>query len=183
MISGRLAKRYARALMALGQDQGIYERLGKELAELSGLADSSADLRTVIRAPIVKPKTREGILVAICKAMDCHEMTTRFVKFLNFKGRIAYLSDISMAYQELTDEVQGRVRAEVTSATPLSDKAEARIKETLGKLTGKEVVMKVDVDEDLIGGMVTRVAGKLFDGSVRAQLKAVEERLKSKAAD
>ena len=61
----------------------------------------------------------------------------------------------------------------------LSDESEKRIKEALESITGKEVIMEVGVDEELIGGVTTKVAGQLFDGSVSTQLKLIEDSLRS----
>lgn len=165
--------------MEIGREMGIYELLGGELLRIARLVEEDNDFRLVIEAPIVGKDVRERVLAAICEAAGFHEMTLRFLKLLNAKGRLPQLRGIAATYQELMDEAQGRVRAGIISAAPLSADAEARIKAALMKITGKEILMTVDVDEGLIGGIITRVAGKLFDGSVKTQLRAVEENLKS----
>ena len=43
--------------------------------------------------------------------------------------------------------------------------------------TGKNVELTVDVDEALIGGLRTEIGGRLFDGSVKTQLKRIEDTL------
>jgi F-type H+-transporting ATPase subunit delta len=179
VIKGSLAKRYARALMEIGQEKGIYERLGKELFELEEQAKADASLRLVLSAPIVGKDQREKIVVEISRLLGFHEVMLQFLKLLNLKGRLPYLGAIAEAYRDLADEAEGRVRASVTVAAPVSGEGEARIKDALIKLTGKQVIMDVNVDQDLIGGVVARVAGKLLDGSVRTQLRAMEERLKT----
>lgn len=179
MIGGRIAKRYARALMVIGQEKGIYERLGQELDQIAALARDDDNFRVVLKTPIVAKDAKERVIVKICEALGHHELTIRFLKLLNAKGRLTYLEQIAKSFKELTDEAEGRVRASVASARELSPEARDRIKDVLEKLTGKEVIMAVQEDESLIGGVVTKVAGKLLDGSVRTQLKAVGEKLKS----
>jgi F-type H+-transporting ATPase subunit delta len=49
----------------------------------------------------------------------------------------------------------------------------------LSKLTGKEVVMTVEVNPELIGGVVTRVSGLLLDGSIKTQLRQIRRELAS----
>lgn len=179
MIRGSLARRYARALMAIGQEQGISGRLGEELNRFAGLAEAEETLRLMIRTPVVTKDVRARVIEEIGKALDFHPTMIRFLKLLSQKGRLPYLGGVAQAFQELADEAAGRTRAEVISAAPLSAAAEERLRSVLAGLTGKEVIMKVDVDEGIIAGLVTRVEGKLFDGSLRTQLKAVEERLRA----
>lgn len=178
MVKGSLAKRYARALMAIGQDQGVYERLGEELAEFTNMIDQTRDLRLVLQTPTFSREARDAVITKICAAQGAHEITVHFLKLLNEKHRLAYVAKISSAFRDLADEAEGRVRAEVTSAAALSSKSENQLRETLAQLTGKSVLMDQKVDPDLIGGIVTRVAGLLLDGSLRTQLKTMEDKLK-----
>jgi F-type H+-transporting ATPase subunit delta len=165
--------------MAIGQEMNVYELLGSELKQIASLLDEEEDFRLIVEAPVVGKEVREKIIEAICQTAGFHDITLRFLKLLNAKGRLPHLKNIAGAYEELLDEAQGRVRASVTSASPLSSDAEARVLDALKKITGKDVVMTVDVDDSLIGGVVTRVMGKLFDGSVRTQLQTIEERFKA----
>jgi F-type H+-transporting ATPase subunit delta len=179
VIRGSLARRYARALMAIGQERDIYERLGRELQQMADLAAAEPQFRSIILVPIIGKDVREKILDAICKELEFHQVTINFMKLLNTKGRLAILEQIAVAFEELTDVVLGRVRADVKSATELSDESSKRIKEALESITGKEVIMEVGVDEELIGGIVTKVSGQLFDGSVKTQLESIEDSLRS----
>ena len=67
--------------------------------------------------------------------------------------------------------------AEVTSAAPLAPDFKARLKAELQKLVGKQVTLVEKQDPALIGGVVTRIGDKVFDGSVRHRLRQLEERL------
>ena len=67
------------------------------------------------------------------------------------------------------------VRPTLTSAMPLDDRQVEEIKEALAKSTGKKVVLTVEVDPSLIGGVVTKIGDKVFDGSVKTQLTRIED--------
>jgi len=182
VIKGSLAKRYARALMAIGQEQKLYERLGNELAQMAALEAENEDFRLAVTAPIYPKDVREKLIDGVGRALGLHELMVRFLKFLNQKGRLAYLGKISSAYQDLMDEALGRVRAKVTTAVMLRPDNASLLLLALTEITGKMVIMDVDVDPEIIGGVVTRVAGKLLDGSVRTQLSLMEDKLKTTGA-
>jgi len=78
----------------------------------------------------------------------------------------------------MADELKGVVKASIVSATELSSDAVNKIKEALSKKTGKTIVLNVDQDPDLIGGVVTKIGDLVLDGSVRTQLMNMSETLK-----
>ena len=73
--------------------------------------------------------------------------------------------------------MSGTLRARVVSAEALSDEQQQAIGASLEKQTGKQVALTVSVDPALIGGVQTEIGGRLFDGSVKTQLKRIEESL------
>jgi F-type H+-transporting ATPase subunit delta len=75
----------------------------------------------------------------------------------------------------LTDRKENRLRADVTSATPLADDVVARLKAALQRSTGKMIVVTKTEDPSIIGGIVTRVGDLLYDGSLKTRLKRMKE--------
>jgi F-type H+-transporting ATPase subunit delta len=69
------------------------------------------------------------------------------------------------------------VTAQVTTARPLTSDAQEALRAKLGELTGSTVRLKFEVDQDLIGGVVTRIGSTLYDGSVRGQLQQIKQRM------
>jgi F-type H+-transporting ATPase subunit delta len=77
----------------------------------------------------------------------------------------------------MLDERLGRQKVSVTSAYPLNDAEKAELEKLFSSITGKKAVLDVSVDKSLIGGIVARVGGTVYDGCVRNQL----EKMKVKA--
>jgi F-type H+-transporting ATPase subunit delta len=69
------------------------------------------------------------------------------------------------------------VRAHVTSAQPLGAAELERVRQSLAKRTGKQVILEASVDPALIGGLVARVGDLVLDGSVRTQLGTLRDKL------
>ncbi len=177
MIKGSLARRYARALMAIGKDSGKYEEIGSELSEFSNLVYSDKQLKGVLTGPQFHHDIKEKIVIDLCSKLGLSDVVRHFVCLLNDKRRLDSLSAIADAYAAMADEVSGRLRAQVTSAKPLSADEEQKVQGALEKVTGKQVIMTVDTDSTIIGGLVTQIGGKLYDGSIRTQLKKIQESL------
>ena len=80
-------------------------------------------------------------------------------------------------YREMADVHTGRVRAHVTSAQALGPAELERVRQSLARRTGKQVIIEAAVDAALIGGVVARVGDLVLDGSIRTQLGSLRDKL------
>jgi F-type H+-transporting ATPase subunit delta len=101
-----------------------------------------------------------------------------FLLLLFEKGRVGFLSNINDFYQKLADELKGVARASLVSAKELSSETVEKIRASLSKKTGKDIILEIDQDPSLIGGIVTRIGDLVLDGSVKTQLLNMRESLK-----
>ncbi len=53
-----------------------------------------------------------------------------------------------------------------------------KIREALAKRTGKDIILDVQQDPELIGGIVTKIGDLVLDGSVKTHLVNMRESLK-----
>jgi F-type H+-transporting ATPase subunit delta len=106
--------------------------------------------------------------------IDVTGTVANFLLLLLDRGRIGYLSAIIASYGAYADEISGVVRPILYSAMPLEADKVQGIKDALTKSTGKKVVLSVEVDPALIGGVVTKIGDMVYDGSIRTQLNQIE---------
>ena len=177
MSVSALTRRYAKALVELGVEQKSVESYGDELAAVKDVLSQEDLLRQLLDSPTLDLDKKEAMLADLCKAMELSEGMTKFLGLLLDKGRIGYVGQIEENYRRLADELSGILSAKITSAVELDDVQQQAIATSLEKQTGKQVAISVDVDADLIGGLQAEIAGRLFDGSVKTQLKRIEESL------
>jgi F-type H+-transporting ATPase subunit delta len=176
-LAGSIARRYARALFAIGVDKRNFEALGSELEALAALWNEATEMRQSLSNPIFRPTQKRAILQGLLPQVA----PTREVQSLAFllleRGRIAALPAIARAYQEMCDDKLGRARATVKSARPLDVATQAEIRQVLERRTGRSVIMTTEVDPSLVGGIVAQVAGLVLDGSLRARLGALSSKI------
>jgi F-type H+-transporting ATPase subunit delta len=89
----------------------------------------------------------------------------------------ALLGAVVAEYEALLNVRLGRVSAVVTTAAPISDAQQQRLRESLGASLQKTVVLETREDPEIIGGMLVRVGDQIIDGSVRSKLLALKQRL------
>jgi len=177
VINARIARRYAKALLAIGKEDGQTVTYKEESAGFAKLLDENKELEMAISNPLYDAKSRKNVLNAVIKKVAPSKMMGSFLSLLFDKGRIQYLGDIYLFYEKLTDELANIVRADVVSAVALSDESVEKIKAALSKQTGKKVAIETTVDPSLIGGVVTKLGDLVLDGSVRTQLISLKESL------
>ena len=167
-----IAERYALALLDIGVDRGNFEQLGRELDRVKGLFNS-AELSELFRNPKFDAETRKKVLAELLRRVMVSPVCRNFLFLLVDRARIALFPEIVDSYHALADEHAGRLRATVTVARRLSEPDAARLKTVLQKATGQAVLVEQVEDPSIIGGVITRIGGKIYDGSVRAQLDAL----------
>ena len=178
MISQIVAKRYAKALLEIGREDGKYEQYGQEVAAVVALFDTSPELESVLSNPALDLQGRKNVLQSLLDKLQLSPMVINFFRLLMDRGRIDQTRAIARVYERLLDEVKGITRAEVTSAAGLSDDELNRLKEALKTVAGKEVSIELKEDPSLIGGIKARIGDLVLDGSVRTQLESLKESLR-----
>jgi F-type H+-transporting ATPase subunit delta len=171
MADQRVAARYAKSLLDLGQEMGTLDSVKADMDLLSKTIAESRELRLLLRNPIVKHDKKLAILNAIFKG-KVSDVTMRFFTILTEKNREAALESMGTEFLVQYNAMRGIQSAEVTSATPLNAVSRLEMRKLVTQQTGlTEVELTEKVDPDLIGGFVLRVGDQQIDDSVRTSLR------------
>lgn len=173
-----IARRYAKALLLIGKEDGQTELYRQELSGFSALMATERKLAETILNPLYKAGDRKKVLEQVVGKLKISRVMSAFLMLLFEKGRIGFLSNINDFYQILADELKGLARATLISASELADETVEKIRTALSKRTGKQIVLEVQRDPELIGGIVTRIGDLVLDGSIKTQLLNMRESLK-----
>ncbi len=173
-----IARRYAKALLLIGKEDGQAEEYGEELDGFSKLLAEEKALEQAIGNPLYDAAGRKKVLGAVLEKLELSKVMEAFLLLLFDKGRIGFLASINDFYQKLADELKGIARASLSSATDLPEETVEKIRAAISKKTGKNVMLEVEKDPALIGGIVTKIGDLVLDGSIRTQLFNMRESLK-----
>jgi len=173
-----IARRYAKALLIIGKEDGQAEAYGKELDGFAKLMVKEKALEQAICNPLYGASGRKNVLEAVIDKVGISKIVASFLLLLFDKGRFEFISDINEFYQKLADELKGVLRASLVSASELSSETVEKIRATLSKRTGKDIILQVEQDPSLIGGIVSRIGDLVLDGSIKSQLLNMRESLK-----
>ena len=173
-----VARRYAKALLLIGKEDGQTDSYRKELSGFADLMEREDALNQAVTNPLYESSSRRNVLQAVIDSLDISKTMKSFLLLLFDKGRIGFLGSIDEFYQKLADELKGIARASLVSATALPEDTVEKIRIALSNKTNKEIILAVEQDPELIGGIVTQIGDLVWDGSIKTQLSNMRETLK-----
>ncbi len=176
MAKKAYARRYAQAAFQIALERNELEKWQSDLGKVAVLRENAA-LVAILESPKIHAKDKMGLLSK--QLGDVSPLALNLVYLLIARGQLNMVPDIADEYQRYLDSHQGIERAEVATAVSLDDGDKMRLAESLGTLLSKKVIIKTEVNPDLLGGITVRVGGKLLDGSTRSRLEALKSEIRS----
>jgi len=178
VTSRAAAIRYARALFDVALKEGSHlEEVETQLAAFVALFTQHPTLAKVLLNPAVPVSRKRGAVAELVETIGVTPVLGKLLILLAERDRLIVLPDLLSSYRERLLDHRHVVRAELTTATPLSADRAQDIEKRLSQVTGKTVTVSSRVDPSIIGGVVARLGGTVYDGSVTHQLEKIRARL------
>lgn len=179
MTNRTAANRYARALLevAVNEQLSDLQQIETELAEFAGLFNEYPTLEKVLLNPAVPVPRKRAVVEELTRKAKMAPVLVKLLVLLAGRDRLVLLPDLLHAYRERLQDHRHVVRAEVTTATPLSAERVEAVEQSLAKATGRTVTLAAHVDPSIIGGVIARIGSTMYDGSVTRQLQRMKEKL------
>ena len=176
MTSRRVAGRYAEALFGLARDRGRVDGVRAELGELTRLVGETPGLADLLARPDLGAERKVGALEAALGERVSEVMLGLLAALVRHR-RGEYVPAVWEAFGELADEAAGVVRAEATTAVPLTEGQRERLVAALRGVTGKRVALEERVEPEVLAGVRLQVGQRLIDGSAAGRLARMREEL------
>jgi F-type H+-transporting ATPase subunit delta len=177
-----VARRYARALLDVVLQQGDPEALRGEMRQAVATLAGHQELRAALEHPAQSSEAKKKLVGAVW-GVSTSPVMARLMGLLAERGRIALLPAIEESFGALWNAHRGVVAAEAVSAVALDEAQTRGVAEALRRATGKDVELQTRADAALLGGLLVRMAGRTYDGTVRGRLRALRERLVGEAGN
>jgi len=171
------ARRYARALFDVTRESGDPAAVRSELDAIASLLAGNRPLRSLLANPAVPSRVKKKLLSGLRKRLDWSDVVHRLLEMLVDRGRSGMLPALSQAYTRHWNDSRGVVAAEAVSATALAPAQQKALGRAIREATGREPDLVNAVDPSLLGGVVLRMGGRTYDGSVRSHLRALRRQL------
>jgi F-type H+-transporting ATPase subunit delta len=175
-VSSDRVESYARAFLEIAKAEGHVGEVEDELFRFARSLASSDDLRLAL-TDLQLPAARKVAVIDDLLENKALVATEALVLLVVSAGRVTDLEAIVDRFVELAVAERDKEVAEVRSAVPLSADDVTRLEQALGQATKKNVEVKVVVDPEVLGGIVTRMGDLVIDGTVRHRLDQLREQL------
>lgn len=176
-VSG-IAERYANALFDLADERKALDEVAEDLRSLKRMLDDSADLRKLVRSPVVKSEDQARAIEAVADRAGLSQLTRNFIGVVAKNRRLFALEGMIAGYLQILARRRGEITAEVTAAKPLSDAQMAALQDSLRQVVAGKVSVDLTVDPSLLGGLVVKVGSRLFDSSIRTKLQRMQQAIR-----
>jgi F-type H+-transporting ATPase subunit delta len=178
IVSG-VAGRYASALFSLAKDERQAEPVADALTRFDALIAESPDLERLVRNPIFSAADQLKALDAILAQAGIGGIAANFIRLVTTKRRLFVIREMIADYRKLYEASRGVTRAEVTSASALTEANVASLKDSLRAASGgQEVALDMKVDPSIIGGLIVKLGSRMVDGSLKTKLNAIRFAMK-----
>jgi F-type H+-transporting ATPase subunit delta len=173
-----LSLRYAHAFASVASSSRLDATAAQQqLQDFSGTLADSRELREVLMNPSIANEQKLKVLDAIAGRIGMFPQVRNFLAVIMDHQRLAELDEILTEYHAVADEQSGMAEAEITSAHPLNDQDRAELEAQVARLAGGRVRATYRQDATLLGGAVVRIGSTVYDGSIRAQLQQLKQKL------
>jgi F-type H+-transporting ATPase subunit delta len=155
-------------------------RVDDDLSAFAGLFRDHPTLEKVLLNPAVPAPRKRAAVAELTRSAGVLPIVGKLLLLLAERDRLTLVPGLLEAYRDRLMDHRNVVRAEVTTATPLAGGRARDIEQSLARLTGRTVTLSTRVDPALIGGIVARVGGTVYDGSLATQLEKMRQQFVEK---
>jgi F-type H+-transporting ATPase subunit delta len=165
---------YANAFLEVARAEGHLTDIEDELYRFARVYSGSDDLRMALTDPALPAEERVAIIEDLLgrKALPA---SVALVSMVVAAGRVHDLPEIVERFVEQAAQLRDHEVAEVRSAVPLTPEQRERLVVALAAATGKQIELKIVIDESVMGGLVARIGDVVIDGTVRSRLEQLKK--------
>lgn len=176
MESGVISVRYARALLKSAMALKLEEQVYKEMSVLAGNYIRVPELRLTIDNPMLSKSKKKELIKTACGGV-LSELTIRFVDLVLKEGRERALQFMATSYITLYRKQKNIIRGTLTTAAPVSEETEKKMKAMVEKKTHGTVEFNTEVNPNIIGGFILEYDTYRMDASIQRKLRDIRNTL------
>jgi len=177
-ITSSFAGRYATALFDLAKETGAVDAVVADLATFDALIDAHEDMQRFVRSPVFSAEDQVRALQPILDKIGVKGLAQKFLLLVATQRRLFAVRQMVKDLRQLVDQERGVVRATVTLAETPSSKALDAIKASLKDVAGAGAEIDLEIDPEIIGGIIVQIGSKMVDSSLRTKLNGIRTAMK-----
>ncbi len=163
------------AELALAERAGALDAVEDDLFRFGRILAAEPELASGLseRIPAAQRTALVDSLLAGKSSPSALRLIHRLVAAPRGRSAVAGVEELS----RIAAAHRQRITALVTAAIPLTEAQRERLTAILARSYGRDIRLNVELDQDLIGGLVIRIGDDIIDGSVAGRLAEAARRV------
>lgn len=174
-----IADRYSDALFKSAHSENVIESVSDDCENLLAAIKEDQKLRSILKSKLISKNNFIKSFKEINEKFGLNKVTGDFLCLTAKNRRQDSLCDIFDMFLIRVKNHLGQKDAIITSATPITDSQRNRIKSILKNKTNSKIILKENIDSNLIGGIVIRIGSLEMDYSIKTKLNGIQQSLES----
>lgn len=176
-MAKQVSKTYGSALFEVAMENGTLDTTLEEVLFVKQTFLENEDLGKLMLHPNIEKEEKIKVIENIYKGKVSDEITGLMIMLITKGHQKDFISVFDYVISAIKEE-KGIGVAYVTSAVSLSENQKDRIEQKLLETTKYQTIEGVyQVDKDLIGGLVIRIADTVVDSSLKTQIANLSKSL------
>lgn len=172
-----IAERYSDALVKIAKDGKLtYEKISDNLNLIKEILTQSKDLKEFLINPLISLEDKKEIIDKVFSS-EIDILIINFLKVLVDKNRFNTFDEILDSYNKSLDNINNISRVKVTSAVAMTEEAKKKLKNKLEEKTKKNVILDLDINSDIIAGLVIKIGDNVVDMSLKHKLEDLSKNI------
>ncbi|KAI6198197.1 hypothetical protein M3Y94_01316500 [Aphelenchoides besseyi] len=180
MSAGRAAgvpRKYATSLYQAAKKLNKLDAVEKDVKIVKDLYASDQKFSAFVKNPTLNRNLKQSALTSVLKSVGVSADTQKFFGVLAENGRLGFLNEVLVNFEDILRSNRGDLTVEVVSADALNDATKRSISDALGK-SSKSVSITYQVRPEIMGGLIVQIGDRRLDLSIASRVKKLNETIK-----
>jgi F-type H+-transporting ATPase subunit delta len=178
----RVTRRYVQGIIGAAQAQGLVDAVEQALQSIDTVIMGNRDFRNLLFHPMISRDRKKNLLHKII-GDHAPAVVKNFIDLVVEKKREHILASVYGEFKAAADDLRGIMRARVTAASQPTQAQVDRLKAQLERTLNKKVLIEIQVDKALLGGMQIMIGTYILDGSISGQLGRLYKHLQEEVSN
>jgi F-type H+-transporting ATPase subunit delta len=176
-----LAQVYAKALYEACQDAKLstaeINTIEDQLDQFVSAVGGSREAKVALMSRMNNSRDKASLIDTLGKKLDLKPLLIQFLILMARKGRLSLLREVRDSFGMIRLHAEGGIQGQLVAADAMNESDVQGLAQSFTQKFGKKVAFRVSTDASLLAGMKVTVNGVTYDGTLRAQLQKLRDRL------
>lgn len=168
----KAVKRYADALIEA--TEGNYDEIKENLELIYDSIFKNDELKTFFLHPVISPETKIDILKETFQD-KINPKTLNFIMLLLKENRFVEFESILSVFKDRLNELNNIKKVSVTTAIEIDNSIKENIVNKLKNKLNSEILLDLNIDKDILGGIIIRLEDKIIDLSLKNKFERLRK--------